>query len=252
MHCLTLLTAADADDRALRSWFMRAMANVGKLVMSLPYIDFSSGTTVMTLCRTISSQQDRSRPLAVMCVDLSLDTFREVIRSQTNCSLSRGHFNGLCMIVNDNGYLLWHPELLVRAQNSSASDASLAVHVGDLYPAVGVVCSSWRVAGLLFLCCGRCCQGGVVVVVFAVVVVVVVAAAAAAAAVAVVVVGGGGIVVVVVVVGGGGGGGGGGIGMPTCLHECAGGIGSATRRHDAPVRRPRCQQAAQPSLPPPP
>jgi hypothetical protein len=116
------------------------MANVGKLVMSVPYIDFDTGVSVLTICRTITSSVDRSRPLAVMCVDMLLDTFAKELSAAGSCThpVSPDNLDGQCMLVNDGGYFVWHAELLAQAQNASVTDTLLTLHVGRLYPNVRV------------------------------------------------------------------------------------------------------------------
>jgi hypothetical protein len=136
-------TTADSGDscfvlwtsRFLRAWFPRAMANVDKLVVSVPYIDYTTGVVVLTICRTITSSVDRSRPLAVMCVDVPLDTFAKELRSIGSCTHpgSPNNLDGQCMLVNDGGYFVWDAELLAQARSASVTDASLTLHVGGLY-----------------------------------------------------------------------------------------------------------------------
>ena len=86
-------------DQVMRPWFIFAMKNQGRTVITDPYEDSSTGKTCVTIVRTVSTN---GRVTGVVGVDVFLDVLTEIVTSRIITS------DGNTFIINREGLYLVH------------------------------------------------------------------------------------------------------------------------------------------------
>lgn len=114
-----------------RPWFMKALEHPGKIVITEPYLDAGGAGYIVTISHTISENTDvghqdayrsfhhhrrrrrsssTSRVAAVVSIDITRGYFYKLlVQSSLFC---QDNANIKCFLIEDNGYLIVHPNIL--------------------------------------------------------------------------------------------------------------------------------------------
>ncbi len=69
-------------DQTKRPWYINAMANPNRIMLTAPYIDTLTGITVVTFSRTVVSYSGEM--LGVACIDVRLDALNTILKKYSN------------------------------------------------------------------------------------------------------------------------------------------------------------------------
>uniref|UniRef100_A0A336KQQ9 CSON014583 protein n=1 Tax=Culicoides sonorensis TaxID=179676 RepID=A0A336KQQ9_CULSO len=112
-----------------RPWFLKAMEHPGRLVITEPYLDAGGAGYVVTVAYTIfqgrsdgqqfttsSSSSERQTPMAVIALDFTQGFFYKLLLDASHLC---GNNNIKCFLMDDKGYLIAHPDIILPAINNN-------------------------------------------------------------------------------------------------------------------------------------
>lgn len=103
-----------------RPWFLRAMEYPGRLVITEPYLDAGGAGYVVSVSYTIFQGRpdisERQTPMAVIALDFTQGFFYKLLLDASHlCSNN----NIKCFLMDDRGYLVAHPNIVLPAINNN-------------------------------------------------------------------------------------------------------------------------------------
>lgn len=97
-----------------KPWFMRALHNPGKLVLTPPHLDAGGAGYIITVSQATTGTSRSPKPSIVLSMDMSMGyLYKMLLDSLPPCV----EHNIKCFIMDDRGYLLSHPGLVDPARS---------------------------------------------------------------------------------------------------------------------------------------
>ncbi|XP_011499006.1 PREDICTED: VWFA and cache domain-containing protein 1 [Ceratosolen solmsi marchali] len=110
-----LVLDSDLDPKR-RAWYTKALQQPGRIVMSPPYLDAGGSGFVVSLSqvvhegRSVGLHSNTDPVVAVMAMDLTLGYFSRMLDSMFPLLCAEPNIK--CFLMDDRGYLVFHPSLL--------------------------------------------------------------------------------------------------------------------------------------------
>lgn len=107
-----------------RPWFLKAMEHPGRLVITEPYLDAGGAGYVVSVAFTIFQgrsdgaplSSERQTPMAVIALDFTQGFFYKLLLDASHLC---GNNNIKCFLMDDKGYLIAHPDIILPAINNN-------------------------------------------------------------------------------------------------------------------------------------
>ncbi|CRK94283.1 CLUMA_CG007798, isoform A, partial [Clunio marinus] len=102
-----------------RPWFIKAMEEKGKIAITEPYLDAGGAGYVVSVSYAIMETKHSGtakQPIAVVALDFTRGFFyRMLLEELEECKIA----NIKCLLMNDKGYLLAHPNVMESTSNDN-------------------------------------------------------------------------------------------------------------------------------------
>ncbi|GMI31153.1 hypothetical protein TeGR_g15295, partial [Tetraparma gracilis] len=111
-------------DPTLRPWYMGAVANSKggggyDITMSMPYLDSAGAGEILSVSKVVSMEGGSDDQVAgVMSVDMKLTEVERIVSGTSLCSDSS---STTCMIIDETGHIVYHPDFV----DSPAADENI-------------------------------------------------------------------------------------------------------------------------------
>ena len=132
----------------VRPWYLLALSSSNTTVVTYPYWDASGAGLVVTIARAVVPSWS-AEVSAVVGMDLSVRAITAMLADRTECGLTTYSSSSYCVVIDDGGYVVWHP-------TTWDSSSTSAVYIGSLLPQVRppfVLLWQPYCTGLLRRCC---------------------------------------------------------------------------------------------------
>ena len=112
------------------NWYQTAIDAAGRIIVSKPFKDTSTGHNIITFARYITFSN--GEPLAIICLDLELNRINNIAASINLTDSSYG------ILINDNMEIIAHPEQYLINKKLFDIDSGIAVLANELEQGINI------------------------------------------------------------------------------------------------------------------